>query len=201
MFDPLFSSLKRSLRQLFFQGQNQKQLALQIENKVCQLANFSPAEKGERNLVSILRFTNQLLENLIESAHSPLETQTSINSSLNQLQDIQIDLEPSATVKQLIKLRDLVLLAKHQEDNNSLEIMEGIYQQLGKILTKEGVTTLEEMGLFNYEHQTAIATAETENPNQDEWICETLRPGYLFDGKVIRPQEVIVYTYVSRSQN
>jgi molecular chaperone GrpE (heat shock protein) len=38
-----------------------------------------------------------------------------------------------------------------------------------------------------------METKPTDDANLDGLVSSTLRPGYLFDGKLIRPQEVIVY--------
>lgn len=44
-----------------------------------------------------------------------------------------------------------------------------------------------------------IETRATEDPRQHNQVCGTVRPGYLFDGELIRPQEVIIYTNQSDS--
>lgn len=106
---------------------------------------------------------------------------------------------PSVTAQELMRLRDWVLLAKsgEGEESTSPKVLDAIYKQLGKILEKEGITSLEETGSFNYERQQVISTQVTDDPQKDDLICDTIRPGYLFHDSLIRPQEVIVYTYQS----
>jgi hypothetical protein len=103
--------------------------------------------------------------------------------------------EISSAAKELIKLRDWVLLAKSGEIASPASVLEGLYRKLGQLLQKEGVTALEAAGPFDEERQQIIETQPTEDPSQDNVVCDTVRPGYLFNGQLVRPQEVILYTY------
>jgi GrpE len=103
--------------------------------------------------------------------------------------------EPSATAKELIKLRDYVLLACGENSESDRKIFESLYRKIGQILLKEGITALENTEKFNYELQQVIDTQVTDDLALDEMISSTVRPGYLFNQRLVRPQEVIVYTY------
>ncbi|MEA2174716.1 MAG: hypothetical protein QOD00_2308 [Blastocatellia bacterium] len=103
--------------------------------------------------------------------------------------------EISSAAKELIKLRDWVLLAKSGEIASPASVLEGLYRKLGQLLQKEGLTALEAAGPFDEERQQIIETQPTEDPSQDNVVCDTVRPGYLFNGQLVRPQEVILYTY------
>ena len=103
------------------------------------------------------------------------------------------DPEPSSTAKELIKLRDNILLAITENTTGDVRMFQSLYRKMGKILEEEGVFTLEAMEKFNYEQQQVMETKPTDDVNLDGLVSSTLRPGYLFDGKLIRPQEVIVY--------
>jgi molecular chaperone GrpE (heat shock protein) len=63
-----------------------------------------------------------------------------------------------------------------------------------KVLEKEGVTSLEENDKFDYERQQIVSTKVTDDPQKNDIVAETVRPGYIFNGSIIRPQEVIIYT-------
>jgi hypothetical protein len=102
--------------------------------------------------------------------------------------------EPTTTAKELIKLRDWVLLARSDETVSS-GVLGELYRKLGRILEQEKILTLEATGEFNYERQEVVDTQITEDSTLDRQIHSTIRPGYLFNEKLIRPQEVIVYTY------
>lgn len=189
--------------------QQAKKLALKAEASVRQLSKLPSADSQNRDLISILNQICLLLERFREypellhpSEQQPIEEPT---TTLNNVEP-PLPFEPSpafvpepepqlsATAKELIKLRDWILLAKSGEGDITPDLLEVLYHQLGKILEAEEVTTLEEMGLFNYERHQVISTKPTDDPNQKDCICDTVRPGYLFHGSLIRPQEVIVYT-------
>lgn len=104
--------------------------------------------------------------------------------------------EPSDTAMDLIKLRDWILLAQSNSTTPITEILPEIYKRLGQTLELENITPLEITGKFNYEQQQVVNTQVTYDPEQEDTICSTVRPGYLFEGKLIRPQEVTVYTYL-----
>lgn len=49
---------------------------------------------------------------------------------------------------------------------------------------------------FNRERQRAIGVVETDDPALDKCIAESLRPGYLYDGRiVVRAEQVKTYRY------
>jgi hypothetical protein len=107
------------------------------------------------------------------------------------------DPEPSATARELIRLRDWVLSATRGGPQTAPEALRTLYRELGEVLEKEGMTLLEESGPYNWRWQEVLSTRVTDDPSQDETVCSTVRPGYLFHGKLVRPQQVIVYTMPS----
>lgn len=99
----------------------------------------------------------------------------------------------SVTAKELIKLRDWILLAKSSETGVAPEVIEELYRKVGQILEKEDVIELSERGPYDYNRQQVVDTRPTDDPEQNDMVYATVRPGYLFHGKLIRPQEVIIY--------
>jgi hypothetical protein len=100
---------------------------------------------------------------------------------------------PSATATELVKLRDWVLLAKTGGRAAPPAVLDNLYREMGKILHQEGLTPLEETGAFDYKRQKVAGTEATDDPGQDGQVCNTVRPGYLFQNRLFRPQEVILY--------
>lgn len=176
--------------------QQAQELALEAESYVRQLNGLTNIiEQGE--IISVLKSTCLLLRRLVERAEflqtsADLELQTALNQSQTLASEAP-RLKLSVTIQELIKLRDWVLLAKKNQPKGDNTVLSAIYQQLGRILAQEGVIGIEDTGLFNYERQQIIATQTTDDPEQDEYICDTVRSGYLFQGQLIRPQEVILY--------
>ena len=182
--------------------QQAQQLALEAETYVRQLNGLTnTVEEGE--IIPVLNSTCLLLRRLVERGEfsQPLSNIADefIPAPTEELPQPLTESEPelSVTIRELIKLRDWVLLAKKNKTEGSPEVLSAIYQKLGQILEQEGVTGIEETGSFNYERQQVIATRVTSDPAQDDCICDTVRPGYLFQGRLIRPQETIVYCFQS----
>ena len=202
----LFAWMNREKRQA-------QQLALEAETYVRQLNGLTTTtEEGE--IISVLNSTCLLLRRLVERGEfsqpssnvsdevipTPTEETPQPSTASTSVPPIESEAELSNAIKELIKLRDWVLLAKKTKTEGSPEVLSAIYQKLGQILEQEGVRAIEETGSFNYERQQIIATQVTNDPEQDDCIYDTIRPGYLFQGKLIRPQEAIVYTFQSEDE-
>jgi hypothetical protein len=210
LFESLFPWIAR-------EKQEAEELAFKAEATVRQLSGLPPVSSNgdRRELISMLQSTCLLLERFqerpellnINQKHKNEELEVINNEKLPETPHTTVESppsliverepEPSVAAQEIIKLRDWILLAQSESDSFNYKVLEAIYQQLAQILAKEGVKPLEETGLFNYERHKIISTQKTEDPDKDDWVCETVRPGYLFEGKLIRPQEVIVYTFES----
>ena len=202
-------------------------LALEVEEQVRHLSGLSAHTAETSDVTTVLRSTQQLLNRLIEQqTRSPKVEQRSPQpgptdvvavSGLSQPMPTPIptqessepqsqptllkDPEPSRSALDLIKLRDYVLMASPGDLEVAHKVLESLYRKLGQMLEKEGLTPLEMAGAFNYEQQQVVETQGTDDPNLDEMVSSTVRPGYLFNQKLIRPQEVIVYTYSAETSN
>lgn len=196
-----------------------EKLVLQVEARVRQLNGLSPRGYDGNNPNEVLKSTCLLLDRLLESSEpltdeiEPTKAEVAPEAPAESPPEpgTETEPEPSVTAKELIKLRDGVLVAKSKKGSTSSEVLEAkgkegsafpkvledIYKQLGQILEKEGVTSLEETGPYNDKRQEVISTKVTDDPDKNDWICDTVRPGYLFQEELLRPQEVIVYTYDS----
>jgi len=72
--------------------------------------------------------------------------------------------------------------------------MVAIYRQLLKILAANGVERLESVGrAFDPEHQEAVGLVASEDVPEDGVVSE-VRPGYVWNGKLLRPARVFVST-------
>jgi hypothetical protein len=181
-------------------------LVLKIEARVRQLSRLSSVSQEfatDIDLISVLTSVNLLLDRLVDN---PELVKTSPNLALEKQaipeeETLTISSEPqlsaklSATATELIKLRDWVLLAKTGNNIPSSELLDALYQQLGQVLEKEGVILLEEAGRFNYEYQQVMSINVTDEEDKHDIVSETVRPGYLFNGNVVRQQEVIIYRF------
>jgi len=100
------------------------------------------------------------------------------------------------SVDALIDLRDWLLASNSEGSEASTETkkyLTRIYQKLGQILNHEGIVIYEEAVHFDAKIHQVEGHIFTLDPALTDKIAETVRPGYSIDGKLIRPQEVILY--------
>jgi len=217
-----FSSLRQVLLEAFgpllgwiYQDQQVLKLALRAEASARRLNKTSPISASKYDLVKILQATCCLLEQVLDhsetllskddiyssianfstSANAKPESSLASSVEANQHLTSTQELKLSGTLKELINLRDWILLAQSGENVPKSDALEAFYKKLGQVLAKENVIEIEDIGIFNYERQRVVSTKLTDTREKDNCVYETVRPGYLFHGELIRPQEVVVYTY------
>jgi len=95
--------------------------------------------------------------------------------------------------KYLCELLDFQeLLKKAYEDNNPKEGLKLLLSNLEKFFEKEKVTSIECKGKpFDYTIHDAVSTTETVD-GVDGMVVDEVKKGYLMNGKVLRPCQVIV---------
>ncbi|MDA3898229.1 MAG: nucleotide exchange factor GrpE [Desulfobacteraceae bacterium] len=77
-----------------------------------------------------------------------------------------------------------------------LKYIENISSDLEDLFSWEGVVPFTcEGDMINTSRQRILNKVETDDPAKDKTIAERLRPGYEWDGKVIRPEMVSAYIY------
>src|SRR6056297_2149524 len=84
------------------------------------------------------------------------------------------------------------------EENNKklLQYLEEMAQELEDMFAWEGVETFNTEGeALDPTRQRVINKIETDDPEKNKKIAERLRPGYEWDGKIIRPEIVSIYIY------
>jgi hypothetical protein len=101
--------------------------------------------------------------------------------------------EPPRAVQELIQVRDMALVAASGEAPAASAALAVLARRLGKVLEYEGVELLEAEGRFDYRFQEIIDVRATTDPDADERVSETVRPGYVLGDRVLRPQQVVVW--------
>ncbi len=102
---------------------------------------------------------------------------------------------PSPIAARLIELRDALLVSKRAGTAQAGELLDGLDSEIGATLELEGIHTLDANGRFDPERQRAVDTSPTDAQDQDDTVCDTVRPGYLVGETLLRPQDVVVYAY------
>ncbi|MFO7838983.1 MAG: nucleotide exchange factor GrpE [Desulfosalsimonadaceae bacterium] len=84
------------------------------------------------------------------------------------------------------------------EENSAklLQYLEDIAYDLEDIFAWEGVVSFTtDSGDLDPARQRVVSKVETDDPAKDKMIAQRLRPGYEWEGKVIRPEIVAIYIY------
>jgi len=81
----------------------------------------------------------------------------------------------------------------HAEQGPLLEGVKLVHKQMLDLLEAEGVERLEVVGKpFDPEESEAVMVAPAQDDQQKGQVVEELRPGYRFEGKILRPAQVRV---------
>ena len=84
------------------------------------------------------------------------------------------------------------LLTKVKDDKNPTEGIESILKQLHNVFEREHITSIESIGKpFDHQYHHAVSTIE-KNDCADGLIVEEIKKGYLLNGKIMRPSQVVV---------
>lgn len=84
------------------------------------------------------------------------------------------------------------------EANELLQVYATFQDDIEAILGRYGVdcfTTSESQ--FDAKRQRALVTVPTADPQQNHTIAERIRPGFSYEGRILRPEEVAVFTHAS----
>ena len=104
-----------------------------------------------------------------------------------------------ALLRELIELRDNLYARREwvkledADNSNALKLVEGELRQTKRLMEQVGVTVMEDNGEFDSTRHTVVERIPTDDESLVNQIASVFRPGYLFDGEVLRGQEVVVY--------
>lgn len=111
-----------------------------------------------------------------------------------QRADLAITQEKERLLKLILPIADNLARALQHADQDTRSLREGvelIYRETIRLLEQEGVTRIETVGQpFNPNLHHAIATVPADA--EPGTIVEEVKPGYLLNGKLLRPAEVVV---------
>ncbi len=179
------------------------ELAQRIEQEACALAGM-PRPAVRDNVLPRLRRAAKALETCVASAPAPgaagparpVPGGTGRQEAGAEQRGPAVPAGPPAAAIDLIALRDEALLATRSEHTSAQQVSERVAQRIGEILQAEGVTPLAASQTVDPKCHQVIGVRETDDRALDGRIAEAVRPGYAFDGRVIRPEQVITWRAV-----
>lgn len=99
-----------------------------------------------------------------------------------------------ALVDSLMTFRDqMMFFMDNTQNEDIIKLLQNLYKESGRIATGNGVELLNSNGPFSTDSQIVKSTVSTEDKALIETVCVTLRDGYKINGKIIRPQEIVLY--------
>lgn len=109
---------------------------------------------------------------------------------------------PPAAAREVIRLADGLLdlresLALTADDGQSATVLRWVESRTKALLTSCDIKRVEESGAFDPARQQAVASREAPRPELAHQIADTVRPGYVWHGVLLRPQQVAVYVPVN----
>jgi GrpE protein len=113
-----------------------------------------------------------------------------------------VPLEPSAAVPPpdvvggLIGLADILLdLTEHPSGpESSVRTLHLVQRRVDRLLTDCGVYIVRDEGPVVPSRHEVVRTQPADENGTEGWIAATVRRGYLHGDRLIRPQQVVVYT-------
>jgi len=190
---------------------NQTIETLQKKVEDRQLDNWSERQSFERQKAELEEQLKQL-EELNEQKQQLNQLLSIQEESINQLKT-----ELEAAEKQfaanmekqfltflfeIISVRDNLAIKEQmlKEDENYQEtkawkLIQLSYRETEGILKRMGVTVINQSGAFDVQAQMVADTFPTPDEELHDTVVQTFREGYRTEDKLIRPQEVVLYSY------
>lgn len=196
------------------------QQTLELQDLARKIRKMDPADQNDDNIPNLLQEIKFLLQPLTndqcdkrqdsdddsrrklkiqgdwpkQSASGNDETQPDEHSSAAVRLSENV-VEPSDLALEIIRLRDWTLVSKDGGGNEETKkMLEAIYVMLGQALTMENITEYSTCeGAFDPVMQQAVMSAPAPEPTKKNQIHTSIRPGYMFMGKILRQQQVSIF--------
>ena len=103
-------------------------------------------------------------------------------------------------VKELIAMRDKLYSrlewakSAYPEDDKTIKLLNTQISETAVMMRNLGISILDDTEIMDDSYCTVIETVPTDDPSLYHKIAEIFRPGYRYDGKVLRSKEVIIYS-------
>jgi molecular chaperone GrpE (heat shock protein) len=177
-----------------------------------------PSPTSQEQILKEIKEVGMRLDNLASHFEGKIkydEHKNQIIDSLhNQLQDFRdgiIKKHLLSMITDVIKIIDDIRKFKSHYENTAqseytaemlLEFMDQITSDLEDLFTFQGISPYTCPGeTFDSSRQRVIKRVATDKPDKNRLLAESLRPGYEWEGKVIRPEMVSVYEYNDEPHN
>lgn len=190
---------------------NQAIETLQKKFEDRQLDNWSERQTFERekaeleHLLTQLKELNdqkQLLSQLLDSKEDTLsQLKTELESAEKQAA-AALEKQFLAFVREIISVRDNLAMKEEMlkeeenyQESKAFKLIQLSYRETEGILKRMGVFVLNQTGMFDTQTQLVTDTVSTSDETLHDTVALTFREGYRTGEKLVRPQEVILYSH------
>lgn len=180
-----------------------------IEDKILgakslEMTNIRFNEELDEAKNEILYLKNELAQLAKESKQIdsiPNEVDVALKHKNNELQ-IEKEQQDLTFGKEIILMRDNLCMKEEMlkteeeyQESKAWKLIQASYRETESILNRMGITVINEKGVFDSNIQMVTDTTPTDKEELYETVAQTFREGYRTADKLIRPQEVILYSY------
>jgi len=148
----------------------------------------------EREFQSKLKY-NQHKEKIIDNLHSELQEHKNdlIKKVLRPvLMDVILIIDDIKKLINVYRSKD----SSRLDPSKLLDLMETFPPDLEEILYRQMVEPFRcDKGTFDPSRQKVARTSETDDESKDKTVAQSIRDGYEWEGKVLRPELVEVYIF------
>ncbi|NIA08541.1 MAG: nucleotide exchange factor GrpE [Nitrospiraceae bacterium] len=139
----------------------------------------------KRKLQKIAQVQEMGLEDLTERL-----TRIEMAQTNAKIQSVPSERVSSEQCKDLLALADCLFYTSRQIDDQ--DILNILQERVNATLTSFSVTRipLKDIPFDDHQHEAREIGHDPQHPNN--WVLETLRPGYLYEGRLLRPAWVVV---------
>jgi molecular chaperone GrpE (heat shock protein) len=175
---------------------NAEQTVKRLKKQIDEL-NFDFEKLQEANALLNAKLT--VLSQEKENAEKSFQEQF---LNLNQNTEKQKKTQYLSFVKEIILIRDNLTMKEEMlksEDNyresKAYKLIQLSYRETENILNRMGVLVINQAGLFNNLLQMVSDTTPTDNEELHDTVAQTFREGYRTNDKLIRLQEVVLFSF------
>ena len=170
-----------------------EELLSEIINKTKIIENKNTSNDNQELIESIKTLKSELAEK--QEKNTQLEKQCTQVRKLEGLLEQKSQLV-NLTLKHWIETQTLIDRTEYDKHLTKEVALQAIMKQAEDAFGQLGVVTMNNIGEpFNSKFQTVVTVQETNNPDENNIVCESLSRGYRKDDYCIKEQEVVIYQY------
>lgn len=175
---------------------NAEQTVLQLKKQVAEMSSNSEILQADNS--SLKKQLTALSQEKEDAEKSFQEKIFNLSEKFEEEKEIQF----LSFVKEIILIRDNLTMKEEMlkseenyRESKAYKLIQLSYHETENILNRIGVSVINQNGPFNNLIQMVSDTTPTDNEELHDTVAKTFREGYRTKDKLIRLQEVILYSF------